>query len=104
MGMPDCVFCKIGKGEIPSQKVYEDDRVIAFLDIHPKAPGHTLVIPKEHSRWFYQMADDTTQQIFKVAKDLAQKLSTEHGTEYIRLNIMGDEVPHTHIHLIPSKF
>lgn len=102
--MENCIFCRIASGEVAAEKVYEDSQVVAFLDVHPKGPGHTLVIPKEHSRWFYQMSDDLSAHVFKVAKDLAQKLSMEQGTEMVKLSIMGDEVPHTHIHLIPQRF
>ncbi|MCC7500763.1 HIT family protein [Candidatus Nomurabacteria bacterium] len=101
--MENCIFCKIAAGEIPAQKVYEDDMVVAFLDIHPKAPGHTLLIPKEHSRWFYQMPDPLSDHMFRISKKLAQELGQTHKTEYVRLNIMGDEIAHTHIHLIPQS-
>ncbi len=101
--MENCIFCKIAKGEIPSHKVYEDDTVMAFPDIHPKAPGHLLLIPKAHYRWFYQMPDELSDHLFRIAKKLAIDLSAQQKTEYIRLNIMGDEVAHVHIHLIPQK-
>src|SRR5262245_23773027 len=102
--MDNCIFCKIASGEIPSKKTYEDDTVMAFLDIHPKAPGHTLLIPKEHYRWFWQMPDDASDHLFRVAKQLAKKLGEEQQTEYVKLSIMGDEVPHVHVHLIPQSF
>jgi histidine triad (HIT) family protein len=101
--MEECIFCKIAKGEIPTQKTYEDEFVIAFPDIHPKSPGHTLVIPKEHYRWFWQMPDELSDQLFKAAKKIAEQLVKEQQTEYIRLSIMGDEVPHVHIHLLPQR-
>jgi len=100
--MDNCIFCKIGRGEIPASKVYEDDTVVAFLDLHPKAPGHTLLIPKEHSRWFYQISDELSDHLFRIAKKLALELKDKHHVEMVRLSIVGDEVPHTHIHLIPS--
>ncbi|MBX4192328.1 HIT domain-containing protein [Candidatus Parcubacteria bacterium] len=102
--MDNCIFCKIGRGEISSNKTYEDEQVLAFLDIHPKAPGHTLVIPKEHYRWFWQMPDDRAEHLFKVAKNLAKKLGEENKTEYIKLSVMGDEIAHVHVHLIPQSF
>ncbi len=102
--MPDCIFCKIAKGEIPSQKVYEDDQVFAFLDIHPKAPGHTLLVPKEHHRWFYEMPDELNAKVFTAAKHIAQQLKSEHGADYVRLGIVGTDVPHVHVHLIPQHF
>lgn len=102
MYMDDCIFCKIARGEISAEKVYEDDSVVAFLDIHPKGPGHTLVVPKAHSRWFYDMPDELSDQVFRVAKKLAQGLRDKYGVDMVRLSIVGDEVPHTHIHLIPT--
>lgn len=101
--MENCIFCKIAAGEIPAGKVYEDDQVMAFLDIHPKAPGHTLVVPKAHHRWFHQMPDELSDRVFRISKKLAKDLSAQHQTEYIQLKIMGDEVPHVHIHLVPQK-
>ena len=62
--MDNCIFCKIVKGELPSYKVYEDDKCMAFLDIHPVAMGHTLLIPKEHYRWAQDMPDDLFGYIF----------------------------------------
>ncbi len=101
--MENCVFCKIAKGEIPSQKVYEDDAVFAFLDIHPKAPGHTLLIPREHYHWFQDMPDAVSDTLFRAAKTVAKKLKEEHGADFVRLGIVGTDVPHVHVHLIPQK-
>jgi histidine triad (HIT) family protein len=100
--MDNCIFCNIAKGEIQANKVYEDELVVAFLDIHPKAPGHTLLIPKEHSRWFYELSDSLSDHLFRVAKNPARELKEKHQAELVRLSIVGDEVPHTHIHLIPA--
>lgn len=99
--MENCIFCKIVKGEIPAKKTYEDENVIAFLDIHPKAPGHTLLIPKEHHRWFLDVPDTQYDDLFRVAKKLGLKLKEEYDADYVRLGIVGTDVPHTHIHLIP---
>lgn len=104
--MPNCVFCKIASGELPKkpeEKKYEDERFIAFLDIHPKAPGHTILIPKEHSRWFLDMPDDLSGDLLRVAKSTGVKLREEYGADYIHLSIVGTDVPHTHLHLIPRK-
>jgi histidine triad (HIT) family protein len=99
--MPDCIFCKIAKGEIPANKTYEDDTVVAFLDIEPKAPRHTLLIPKAHYRWFEELPDDIYNKLFLQAKKLAAELKKETGADYIRLSVVGTDVPHVHIHLIP---
>lgn len=101
--MENCIFCKIGAGTVPAQKVYEDDMVVAFLDIHPKAPGHTLLIPKSHHRWFYDMPDDIAADLFKSAKTVALKLKTDYQADFVRLGIVGTDVPHVHIHLIPQN-
>lgn len=102
--MSDCIFCKIGRGEVPAEKTYEDDKVVAFLDIHPKAPGHTLVIPKSHYQWFYELPDEISDDLFRTAKKLAKQIKEERSADYIRFSIVGTDVPHVHIHLIPRKF
>lgn len=101
--MDTCIFCSIAQGNIPSQKVYEDDRSLAFLDIHPKAPGHTLLIPKEHYQWFDELPDDLSDHLFRVAKQLAREFKQQTTTDYVHLSIVGKDVPHVHIHLIPRK-
>ena len=100
--MDDCIFCKIAKGEIPSQKVYEDDTVVAFLDIHPKAPGHTLLIPRAHYHWFTDMPDELSDKVFRAAKRVALELKEKHDADFVRLGLVGTDVPHVHVHLIPQ--
>ena len=97
--MDDCIFCKIVKGEIPSYKVYEDDNFFAFLDIRPLNPGHTLVIPKEHHRWVWDVPDETGY--FTAAKKIAAAMKKAFGTDYVVSLIFGEEIPHAHIWLIP---
>lgn len=99
----DCIFCKIAAHKIPSAVVYEDDTLLAFADIKPVAPGHTLLIPKEHYEWFYEVPEAISTKWFAAAKQLAQKLKEEHGADYVRLSIVGKDVPHAHMHLIPQK-
>lgn len=101
--MENCIFCKIAAGEVPADKVYEDDTVVAFLDISPKAPGHTLLIPKAHHQWFQDLPDDIYDDLFRVAKKIAQDIKTKNNADYVRLGIVGTDVPHTHIHLVPQK-
>jgi histidine triad (HIT) family protein len=100
----DCIFCKIVRGQIPSHKTYEDDTSIAFLDIHPKAPGHTLLIPKAHHQWFQDLPNDISDPLFRAAKKIARDIKEKYGADYVRLGILGTDVPHVHIHLIPQKF
>lgn len=99
----NCIFCKIVKGEIPSTTTYEDEDFIAFLDIHPKGPGHTLLVPKTHYTWFLDLPDDLSDKFFRTARTIANELKKETGADYVHLAILGKDVPHAHIHLIPKK-
>ena len=97
--MEDCVFCKIVKGEIPSYKVYEDEKFIAFLDIKPRNPGHTLVIPKEHFRWVWDVP--YLGEYFEVVGKIANAIRKAMTTQWVVALVIGEEVPHAHIWLIP---
>lgn len=101
--MEHCIFCKIIAGEIPSKKTYEDEDFIAFLDIHPKAPGHTLLVPKLHYPWFLDLPNDLSDKFFRTARTIATTLKEETKADFIHLAIVGKDVPHAHIHLIPEK-
>jgi len=101
--MNDCIFCKIAAGEISSDKVYEDEDVIAFLDIHPKVPGHTLLIPKKHYTWFEELPDELSDKVFRAAKHIAQDMKKKPGVGYVQLSIVGKDVPHAHVHLLPHQ-
>jgi len=96
---PNCIFCKIVSGEIQAYKVYEDNNFVAFLDIHPQAPGHTQVIPKEHHRCVWDVPN--AGEYFEVAKKIALAQKKAFNTELIRSQIFGDEVPHAHIWVFP---
>ncbi|HEY4501630.1 MAG TPA: HIT domain-containing protein [Candidatus Paceibacterota bacterium] len=101
--MENCIFCKIARDEVPAQKTFEDSEFVAFLDINPKAPGHTLVIPKAHYAWFLDLPDDLSDRFFRVARSVSQKLKKEKEADYIHFSIVGKDIPHAHIHLIPQK-
>jgi histidine triad (HIT) family protein len=102
--MNECIFCKIAKGEIPSEKVHhEDNSIISFLDMNQSVPGHTLVIPIEHYHWFDELPDELGDKLFRVAKKIAKELKGKYNADYVRLNIVGTDIPHVHIHLIPQK-
>ena len=101
METPNCIFCKIGKKEIPSKVVYEDSAHIAFLDIRPYTKGHTLVIPKKHYVQFLELPKKEVSELFALAQEIGKKLKAALGAELIFLSVMGEEVPHTHVHLIP---
>ena len=97
----DNIFTKIVKGEIPCNKVYEDELTLAFLDIHPVQPGHTLVIPKKQIEFVWDMDDENYQAVMATAKKVAQRLKEVIGKPFIGSEVVGVDVPHAHIHLIP---
>lgn len=102
--MDDCIFCKIVAGEVPSEKAHhEDDKIVSFPDRQPVRPGHTLVVPAEHYQWFWDLPDDVANDLFKVTRKLARQLKEQTGADYIQLSIVGKDVPHVHVHLIPRK-
>lgn len=95
------IFSRIAAGEIPSYKVAEDDRFFAFLDINPVAPGHVLVIPKKEESYIFNLDDDTYQGLTAFAKRVAKALEQAMPCKRIGVCVIGLEVPHAHIHLIP---
>jgi len=95
------IFSKIISGEIPSHKIAENDRFLAFLDINPLAKGHTLVIPKQEVDYVFELPDELLSDLMVFAKDVALKIEKAIPCERIGVSIIGLEVPHTHIHLIP---
>ncbi|MEM3126861.1 MAG: HIT domain-containing protein [Candidatus Woesearchaeota archaeon] len=99
--MDNCIFCKIAKGEIPSYKVYEDKDFLAFLDITPRNKGHTLVVPKKHFRWVWDVDDTLTKKQGIIVKKIANALKKTFNIDYVVSFIMGNEVPHSHVHLVP---
>ncbi|MEM2932713.1 MAG: HIT domain-containing protein [Candidatus Pacearchaeota archaeon] len=97
--METCIFCKIVKGEIPCYKVYEDKKYLAFLDIAPRNPGHTLVIPKKHYRWVWDVED--IAGYYKVVGKVANAIRRALMTEWVVSLVLGEEVPHAHVWLVP---
>jgi histidine triad (HIT) family protein len=102
--MDDCVFCKIVKREIPAAIIHEDELSLAFLDVNPVNFGHTLLIPKDHHRAMVNVPDELLGELYKTAKRLM--LAVREGTkaDYVALSVVGVDVPHFHIHLIPRFF
>lgn len=98
----DCVFCKIVKGELPAEKIYEDKDILAFLDINPVNYGHALIFTKEHYQWMYDVPDDLIGKIFVKTKKLMKKIKDAMKADFVRVVVVGLHVPHFHIHLIPS--
>lgn len=95
------IFSRIVAGEIPSYKVAEDDKHYAFLDISPVAPGHTLVIPKNEVDYLFDLADDEYESLQLFAKRVAAAMKSALPCKRIGVAVMGLEVPHAHIHLVP---
>lgn len=99
--MADSIFTKIIRGEIPSYKIYEDDKTLAFLDIHPVQPGHTLVIPKTEVEFVWDMSDEDYQAVMETAKKVALRIRGVMEVNYVGESVVGTDVPHAHVHLIP---
>jgi len=97
------LFTKIINGDIPSYKVAESDRYLAFLDINPLAKGHVLVVPKEEVDYVFDLEDDLLAGLHVFAKSVARKMEKVISCERIGVAIIGLEVPHAHVHLIPLK-
>ncbi|MCX6712668.1 MAG: HIT domain-containing protein [Candidatus Vogelbacteria bacterium] len=97
---PNCIFCKIIAGEIPANKVFEDGDFIAFLDVKPLSPGHTLVIPKGHYRWVWDVPN--AGEYFEVTRKIAQALKKAFVTDFVLSKIIGNEIPHAHIWVYPD--
>ena len=95
------IFSKIVKGEIPCYKVAEDDRFFAFLDINPVRPGHTLVIPKQETDYIFDLDDDTLGALQVFAGRVAKAIRKAMPCRKVGQAVLGLEVPHAHIHLIP---
>jgi histidine triad (HIT) family protein len=101
--MQDSIFTKIIKGEIPCHKVYEDELTFAFLDIHPKSPGHTLVIPKKQIEFVWDLPDDDYAALMATAKKVAKRIKEVLNVQFIGEQIIGIDVPHAHMHVFPFK-
>lgn len=99
--MEDTVFSKIIKDEIPAHKIYEDEQTLAFLDIHPVAPGHTLVIPKKAVEFVWDLDDEMYQALMTSVKNVARHLRDTLNVPYVGVQVVGTDVPHAHVHLIP---
>ena len=103
-----CVFCRIAKGEAPALNVYEDEKAVAFLDIHPSAPGHTLIIPKAHVARVEDLPENDAAALFRALHRLVGpiQVAVDASASTIGINNgreSGQEVPHVHIHVIPRS-
>lgn len=99
--MEDSIFTKIIKGEIPSHKIYEDEQAYVFLDIHPSTKGHTLVIPKKQVEFLWDLDEADYTAVTSTARKVARRLREVLEVPYVGEKVIGVDVPHAHIHLIP---
>ena len=102
--MENCIFCKIIKGDIPCNKIYENENFLAFLDIKPVSDGHLIIIPKKHVVWMQEADDEIISEIFKLTKKIMLALKKGLSCDYVQQSVVGNEVPHFHIHLIPRYY
>jgi len=99
--MADCIFCKIARKEIPAAIVFENDDVLAFLDINPVNKGHVLVIPKEHYETYFDAPDELLSEMAPIVKKVGKAVKKATGCDFCVVNVYGIDVPHLHIHIIP---
>ncbi len=105
----NCIFCKLANGEIPTNKIYEDDMFTVILDASPATRGHALILPKEHAANVYELPDETASKVFLLAKKLATKMTDILGCDGFNIiqnngEVAGQTVFHFHMHLIPRYF
>lgn len=106
MKKDDCIFCKLANGDIPTRKLYEDEKFVVFMDMSPAAKGHSLVVPKDHYANIYEMPADLAGEAMKVAQKMAVKMTEAlhaDGFNIVQNNgeVAGQTVFHFHMHLIP---
>lgn len=104
--MPECIFCQIAGGELPSHRVYEDESVIAFLDVNPLAPGHTLIVPTTHHDRLQDCTKATTTALWSAVHELIPAVEAAVDADATTVGVnngpaAGQEVPHVHVHLVP---
>jgi len=99
--MENCLFCKIVKEDLPSYKIWENERFLAFLDINPINLGHTVLISKKHVDYIFDLEEPLYSEMFKIAKQLSKALKQAIGSKKVGLVVEGFAVPHAHIHLVP---
>ena len=102
----NCIFCKIANGEIPSRTLYEDDDFRVIMDLAPATKGHSLILPKDHSKNVYEIADDTAAKVLPLAKKMATLMTEKLGADGFNIvqnnnEVAGQTVFHFHVHLIP---
>jgi histidine triad (HIT) family protein len=101
--MLDCVFCKIVAREIPAHVVFENDRVLAFMNIQPIRPGHVLVIPKLHEPDLHKLSPDDYQAVMGVVHEASKRVADRLSPKRVGIMVMGWDVPHAHVHVVPME-
>lgn len=104
--MEECPFCKIAAGEVPALKVYEDNATVAFLDINPCSPGHTVVVPRRHIKMLEEMSPEAVKALFDAVATVAPKVKRALGAGGLNIGLndgeaAGQVLPHVHVHIIP---
>jgi histidine triad (HIT) family protein len=99
--MQTCLFCAIARGDIPSHRVCETDDLVAFLDINPIRPGHTLIVPRAHHDYFDDLPEKLVGDIVVMGQRLARELKAMFGAPRVAFAFMGFDIPHTHAHVLP---
>ncbi len=101
--MMSSIFSKIIRGEIPSFKIAENERFYAFLDVFPLVPGHTLVVPKKETDYIFDLSDDELSEILSFSKPIAKAIEKAFPCKRCGIAVIGLEVPHAHVHLVPMN-
>ena len=99
--MEDTLFTKIIKGQIPSYKIYEDDKTYAFLDIHPINDGHVLVVPKNPVEFIWDLPAEDYEALMATVQKIGNHLKQNSGQSFVGVQVVGVDVPHAHVHVIP---
>lgn len=99
--MSDCLFCRIANGSVPAHFVYEDDLVVAFLDIGPIRPGHTQIIPRVHYDYFEVLPDEIAHRILQTGQRLAKAMKALYSVERVGFVFTGGDIAHAHAHVVP---
>lgn len=101
--MDSCIFCKIIKGELPCYRIYEDKNFLSFLDIFPRVKGHTLVIPKKHYQWTYDLDEKLFEMAWGISLKITKAIQKSLKPDFVSYITYGLEIPHAHIHIMPRE-
>ena len=99
--MENCKFCDIVNGKVNDYKIWENDKFLVFLDATPANPGHCMLIPKKHVDYFFDLEDELYHELFKIAKKISEPLRIAMNAKRIGIAVVGFNVPHAHLHLVP---